>query len=157
MVDGESVRLLQPHHASKKGRSIAASLANVSSLYARGDRRPLHLREAQSRHALPGAGQANTSARGDALERAHSGRIGGITYPKSSYRLPWSVLRGRPGDGLMPSHINSKGPTTACRISVGYALAEHAEQSRLAQGKQDYRRALRQEHRYVGCHKQVCS
>lgn len=109
-VEGESVRIFVPHHASNRGKHCGQSwkMPVVCTLEVIVDRSICE--RLKDSNALLGVSYANTRVPTQTPHaRAFTGRICGITYRASSYPLPWLVLGSRPADGLMADHINRNG------------------------------------------------
>lgn len=108
-IEGDSVHILIPHHASNKGQhgqSWEMPVAYTLEVLVDCD---VHERLNQG-NALLGVNYANTKVSTQTrLARVHIGRMSGITYPGCSYPLPWFVLGGRPAPGMMADHINGNG------------------------------------------------
>lgn len=108
-IEGESVCILVPHHASNKGQHGQSWEMPVTyRLEVLVDRDTYErLRDG---NALLGVGYANTKVPTQTpLARVHIGRVSGVTYPGGSYPLPWFLLGSHPAPGLMADHINGNG------------------------------------------------
>lgn len=104
-VDGDVARITVPHH-SCSGSSLLAPVSFTLDVIVDTDIWK-QLVAGNARLGVSYAGGRTHQQR--LVARARLFRMDGVTDGHETYPLPWFVLGGRPGPGMMADHINGDG------------------------------------------------